>query len=168
MPRPITLSLTLAAAVIVACVESPAGPGRTGDLVLANPPLSATVQFGLEFGDVGSPFPPSHDESFHAYVKIQPETVVIAAGGEVTFEMASIPPHSIGIYADGKTPGDIDSAQVDGGGLINDDAGDLLFSTGITTSTQTYQFDAPGRYLVICRVVGHFEHANMYGWVIVK
>lgn len=172
--RMITLALAIAA--VTGCGESPPGPelpvdgipDQASGVVSAGIPLHATVLFGREFGDVGSPFPPSHDASFHSYVKMHPRTVVIGAGGVVTFKMASRPPHSLGIYAAGKRPDDIDPAKVDGANLIDDDPADLLFSTSITTSDVDFQFDAPGRYLIICRVVGHFTHANMYGWVIVK
>lgn len=172
---PITLLVLAAAAA--GCTDAPQSPASLlgeGPVDPAAPamavgvPLAATVQFGLEFGDVGSPFPPSHDKSFHSYVRVHPRTVVIATGGEVTFEMASRPPHSLGIYDAGKRPNEIDPASVDGDNLIDDDSDDLLFSTGVTTSDMSYVFETPGRYLVICRVPGHFEHANMYGWVIVK
>ncbi len=176
MRRTSMIPLALMAAVTAACADSPPGPGGSPDGSLPDVaawgamglPMQATVQFGLEFGDVGSPFPPSHDESFHSYVRVHPRTVVIAAGGEVTFEMASRPAHSLGIYDAGKRVADIDATQVDGSNLIDDDPGDLLFSTVVTTSDVAHVFETPGRYLVICRVVGHFVHANMYGWVIVK
>ena len=155
----------------IACWDSPASPTGSvesvADFAPADVRSSATVQFGLPFGTVGSPFPPTHDESFHSYVRVHPRTVVIAAGGTVTFEMASPPPHSLAIYPAGSAPGDIDPDDQDMAGLISDQAA-VLLSTGITTQTQVHTFETPGRYLVICRVPGHFEHSNMYGWVIVK
>ncbi len=69
------------------------------------------MQFGRT--DVGSPFlPATHDNSFHAIVKVFPRTVVIAAGGSVTFELANN--HSVGIYDAGTEIDDIDVSQLAG------------------------------------------------------
>ena len=50
-------------------------------------PQSATLTFGQD--GVGSPFPPpsGHDASGHAYDKILPHVVNIAAGGSVTINI---------------------------------------------------------------------------------
>jgi plastocyanin len=37
----------------------------------------------------------------------------------------------------------------------------------LTPTTKSHTFNAPGRYLVICAFLPHFEVA-MYGWVEVK
>jgi plastocyanin len=37
----------------------------------------------------------------------------------------------------------------------------------LTPTSRQYTFNTPGRYLVICAFLPHFN-INMYGWVIVK
>ena len=88
-----------------ATVTSPdpvAASGASGNATsgtMAATPKSATMQFGLE--DVGSGFPPpsGHDSSFHANDTIVPGTVVIDAGGTVTFKAVGI--HQVAIYKEG-------------------------------------------------------------------
>jgi plastocyanin len=146
---------------------------------------TATVQFGQ--ASVGSPFPPDsgHDSSGHAADNLVPGTVVIAAGGTVTFE---VPPgvHQIAIYQPGTEPKDIDTTDLTTLAVYAGCAGppfvnaplviDVLDDPTLeaaypvpcfTPMTVTHQFDQPGRYLVICNFLPHFE-ARMYGWVIVR
>jgi plastocyanin len=150
------------------------------------PPLEAVMDFGSK--DVGSPFPsfPTHDQSGHAKFKIRPETVVIAAGGQVTFAVGS--PHQVAIYEDGTTPGDINTGDVvnvplpsppfPAGAtvpLIDDDGGRVYLgeppfggSHEEIVGDDEAVFESPGQYLVICTLLPHFVGAKMYGWVIVK
>lgn len=170
--------------------ESPlasAGDDPSVSELAGSPPLEAVMDFGSK--DVGSPFGPAsgHDESRHAKDKIRPGTVVIAAGGQVTFAVGF--PHQVAIYEDGTTPDDINvtgdlvtvplpsppfppGAMVP---LINDDDGRVYL--GIPPFVGAHDeivgddepvFESPGRYLVICTVLPHFVAANMYAWVIVK
>lgn len=139
------------------------------------PPLTATVQVGRP--NVGTDFfpPGSHDASFHAQDAFQPGTVVISAGGTVTFNLAMF--HTVAIYEPGTSPKDIDTSLLEDAGLqfefppvINDPNGRLA-RTPVTfpaPTTFAYTFDEPGRYLVLCEVLPHFVEAKMYGWVIVK
>ena len=136
----------------------------------------ATVRFGLT--NVGSGFPPAsgHDRSGHANDTMVPGTVVINQGGTVTFEVLN--PHQISIYS-GKRPEDIDASiraampagcpNPGGNALITDPDG-LVASwadpCNLPRQPVTYQFDEPGRYLVICSFNPHFQ-IGMYGWVIV-
>ena len=142
-------------------------------------PSTAVVEFGRE--NVGSPFPPpdGHDASGHAYDKILPKTVNIAAGGSVTFNI--LPIHAVAVYDDGTKPGDItlSDATLDDLDLapgvtlpnfvINDpnnriaDGPAPLFAGSWTTPPGT--FDDPGTYLVICKILPHFADAKMYAWV---
>ncbi len=176
MKRTSMIPLALMAAAAAGCGDSPAAPdasldGLPADLAAtvatAGVPSSATVLFGRT--DVGSPFlPGAHDQSFHAKVKVFPRTVVIAAGGTVTFEMANN--HSVAIYDAGTELEDIDVTQL-AGNLI-DDATNRLANSALSVGPATFTspagtFDTPGRYLVICRVLPHFVVANMYAWVIV-
>src|SRR5688500_17020270 len=142
---------------------------------LASTPLTATVQFGAP--NVGSPFPPvpTHDQSAHAKDNLIPRTVVIKAGGTVTFNSSGI--HQVAIYDDGTEPSDIDTSIVRGtpclGGaplLINDSEDRLaVFDQPCAggPASPSYTFAEPGRYLVICAFLPHFE-VQMWGWVIVK
>lgn len=143
----------------------------------ASTPNSATVQFGLV--DVGSGFPPAsgHDRSGHANDTLVPGTVVIDRGGTVTFNVVGI--HQIAIYEPGKTPADVATTTVAMPAgcpplppfRINDPAGRIAINgsnpTGCGPRTYSHTFDEPGRYLVICEVLPHFE-IKMYGWVIVR
>lgn len=157
--------------------------------VLARPPVAetfgavispndATVQFGLV--DVGSGFPPSagHDQSRHSNDTMVPGTVEIDRGGSVTFNIVN--PHQISIYEPGTRPEDIDTSirsampagcpNPGGNALITDPDG-LVASWADPCNAPrqpiTYQFDEPGRYLVICSFDPHFQ-IGMYGWVIVR
>ena len=141
------------------------------------PPDSATVLFGDP--NAGSPFPPGdeHDESIHAADKLVPRNVVISQGGTVTFETFGA--HQVAVYAAGAKAGDIDSSMTTGGGagcppipLIDDPTNRLLVlgdqpCAGGPTAP-SFTFGAPGRYLVICNFLPHFEDADMFGWVTVK
>jgi plastocyanin len=170
------------ATVLAACSESQesvVAPVPGGGIVGAGPALEATVQFGLAPGDVGTDFfPGSHDRSFHAYDNVRPQTVVIAAGGSVTFEISPAI-HQVGIYGPGIRPEDIDVTEVEPVPVlpfltrITDDDGlvvrgpDQQFA-GFEWTTPPGTFDEPGIYIVICTTVVHFVGSNMYGWVIVQ
>jgi plastocyanin len=174
--------LLLVLALAAACSQpgstpSPTAPGAS----LAeknNSPLSATVRFGND--TVGSPFPPpsGHDQSGHGRDNLIPRTVVIDQGGTVTFVIGG-PVHQVAIYKDGTTP-----EQVGLAGLApkagcgpapyipgtNDPnfikvLGQPPCAGGPTTVSQ--KFDNPGRYLVICSFLPHFN-VGMYGWVEVR
>jgi plastocyanin len=140
-------------------------------------PMSATIAFGRP--DTGSPFPPpsGHDQSSHAKDNLVPRTVVIAQGGTVRFDLSGPgrAVHQVAIYPDGTEPRDVDTtalAPPPAGcppvPLIAD--GNVLAPppcAGGSTSP-SYTFTEPGRYLVICTFLPHFVDAQMYGWVIVK
>jgi plastocyanin len=140
----------------------------------ASSPLVATIQFGQP--DVGSPFPPAaeHDQSAHARDNLVPRAVVIDQGGTVTFEVpAGV--HQIAIYAPGTKPEDIDTTNLVAlcpgptARLINDATNRVALITHACGSgwQAQYTFNTPGRYLVICAFLPHFE-VGMYGWVEVR
>jgi plastocyanin len=184
--------LMLAAGLVfqTGCQESPMNPGELTDAPAsfnAAPgiPANAVIRFGN--ADLGSAYdPPSgHDASYHAKDKAFPRTVVISAGGTVTFEMGVF--HQAAIYADGVRPEDIDpSSTIDLTApppappgtiiipdFIIDDANQRTALSPFSFAPMTWTsppgtFDNPGRYLVICTVLPHFVQANMYAWVIVK
>jgi plastocyanin len=174
-------SLVVAAALIaVACSQqglSPSAPPTAASTVDAqnDGAMAATVEFGRD--TLGSPFPaPSgHDQSGHSRDSLFPSTVVISRGGTVTFKMGVSGVHQIAIYGNGKQPDDVSLAGAVPGcfgvPLITDSTDRInvppaqLCAGGPAVVTQT--FDTPGRYLVICTFVPHFQ-AGMYGWVIVK
>jgi plastocyanin len=144
-------------------------------------PSTATVQFGKP--NTGSPFPPTppHDRSAHAVDNMVPRTVVIDVGGEVTFNVPGV--HQVAIYAPGTEPDDIDTSNLvlmppgcprPGGVrlMINDSENrEALYAQqclpGGGTRVVRHQFTRPGRYLVICAFLPHFE-VQMYGWVEVR
>jgi plastocyanin len=139
-----------------------------------NTPLAATIQFGQL--DVGSTFPPSagHDQSAHAKDNLVPRTVVIDRGGTVTFQVpAGV--HQIAIYEPGTKPEDINTAALiplcpgTTPRVINDATDRVALITHACGSNWQAQFtfNTPGRYLVICAFLTHFQ-VGMYGWVEVR
>lgn len=174
------------ASLLVACNSEPSTAPSTVQPSLAKAAgvgSSATMEFGEVSHDVGSPFPPpdGHDASGHAQDKVRPRTVVIEAGGSVTFNIG--PFHQVSIYEAGTGPEDIsiafesltspfpipDFLIVSPTGRIA--SNNLTTSLSFGTSTWTSPagtFDTPGKYFVMCRVAPHFLGAQMYGWVIVK
>jgi plastocyanin len=148
-------------------------------VVAAQPPLSATVEFGRP--DTGSPFSPGHDESGHAKDRPVPRTVVISQGGTVTFRI-NARTHELAIYAAGTEPEDIDTsltkppdlvAGCPDVRLIDDPNGriavfDQPCAVGLQTDVVSFTFDEPGRYLFICNFLPHFVDFDMFGWVIVE
>ena len=138
-------------AAMLANEESPAqSTPSTAVMVLGNP-------------DAGTPYPPqTHDQSLHGKDRMIPGTVVIDAGGTVTFQVNR--GHRVAIYDDGTRPEDI----VVGTGPGVSDPTNRLALQPAPTPTYSYTFQEPGRYLVICAITRHFVVANMYGWVIVR
>lgn len=158
-----------------AAIERPPVAETFGAVISPN---EATVEFGLV--DVGSDFPPSagHDQSSHSKDTMVPGTVVIDVGGSVTFNIVN--PHQISIYEPGTQPEDIDTSirsampagcpNPGGSALLTDPNGLVAAWANPCNAPRqpiTYQFDEPGRYLVICSFDPHFQ-IGMYGWVVVR
>lgn len=176
--------LLLAAAFVFGCQydREPTAPATT-DLAAqrvdaASVPSHAEVEFGADH--VGSPFPPAqHDQSFHSFDKLRPQTVVIQRGGSVTYEV--YPCHQPAVYSPGIGPDDIDADMIvpNTPGCppqrIDDPDGRIALgppqqppsAEEMEWTTPPGTFDEPGRYLVICTTRVHFVEAKMYGWVIV-
>jgi hypothetical protein len=172
--------LVAAALASLSCDQNrqPAEPNLDDSgISLSAATLTAEVHFGTD--ETGSPFPPGqHDQSFHAFDKLFPTTVVIQRGGSVEYEV--YPCHQPAVYAPGTRPEDIDVTLTEPIGVdgclpdrINDPTNRLalappqsLVEADWTTPPGT--FDEPGTYLVICTTMIHFVVAKMYGWVIVK
>jgi len=181
------MSVALMAVVAFGCSEyAPIGPTRIDNVSAAgslpqlssqgggSSPLAATIQFGQP--DVGTDFPPAaeHDESAHARDNLVPRVVAIDEGGTVTFNIpAGV--HQIAIYAPGTGPEDINTAALIAlcpgptPRLIDDPTNRVALITHACGSAwqAQYTFNTPGRYLVICAFLPHFE-VGMYGWVEVQ
>ena len=148
-----------------------------GTQALAKPPLHATMQFGNT--GTGSDFPPQlgHDQSIHAEDKLVPRTVTISAGGTVAFVLSN-PIHGIAVYAPGTTVAGLDTSTASPLGgqcppvpFLNDANNRRVQFPPLCAGGNpvgSYQFMAPGRYLVICTFLPHLYDADMFGWVIVK
>ena len=152
-----------------------------GPVATAAPGTTATVEFGMP--NVGSGFPPTsgHDQSAHAVDNMVPRTVVIDKGEKVIFKTGGV--HQIAIYAPGTEPGDIDTSDLvltpDNCPkgmtgtvplLIDDETNRIAnYPQACIQGPRTVEhiFDEPGRYLVICSFLPHFQ-VQMYGWVIVR
>lgn len=161
--------------------SSAASPSNrpAGTIATAESAMTATVQFGQP--NVGSGFPPTsgHDQSAHAVDNMVPRTVVIDKGGTVTINTYGV--HQVGIYGPGTEPGDIDTTVLKltpagcpkpGGAplLMNDDTNRIALyeqPCGPALRQVNHTFDEPGRYLVICAFLPHFN-VQMWGWVIVR
>jgi plastocyanin len=154
------------------------GPAATRQATEALP-LAVTVAFGRP--DTGSPFPPpsGHDRSSHAKDNLVPRTVVIAQGGTVTFDLSGPGRaiHQVAVYPDGTEPGDVDVTALAPPAAGCPPVPRIVDPDGIVLAAQpcaggstspSYTFTQPGRYLVICTFLPHFAEFQMYGWVIVK
>ena len=158
--------LLLATPLLANCSDSatPVAPSgavlATGESPLQSASSSAVMVVGNP--NAGTDFPPgSHDQSLHGKDRFIPGTVVIPAGGTVTFQVK--PGHRVAIYDDGTRPEDI---TVGPGPVVVDPTNRLALQP--RPGTFAFTFEKPGRYLVICVVTRHFVVANMYGWVIVQ
>lgn len=163
---------------LIACEQhtTPTDAVDTPQMSAAGLPASAVMRFGDP--NTGSPFPPAdaHDASIHAKDKMVPRTVVIAAGGTVTFEVA--PVHRVAVYDDGKMPEDVSLQNLLPAPILGipgfqiDDADERLAlqpaANFVAPRVFTHTFPLPGRYLVICITTPHFVEGDMWGWVIVK
>ena len=129
----------------------------------AGPPDSATMKFGRPDLGSGCSFPCDDDASFHAVDKVAPGSVAISAGGSVTFEMNGF--HQVAIYEPGIKPRDIEPNIITFP-FLNDEDG-RIFLGGLQVD-ETFTFEEPGKYLVLCNITPHFEEAQMWGWVIVN
>jgi hypothetical protein len=139
------------------------------------------VHFGED--EHGSPFPPpsGHDRSTQAQDLMIPRTVVIDAGGRVTFRIDPI--HRVNIYKPGTVPSDINTSllidfntpQLFIPKFVIDDATNRIeqsppfsvIAEQVWTSSPG-TFSKPGRYFVMCSFLPHFADNSMYGWVIVR
>ena len=179
-------ALLLFVALAVSCAQpasSPTSPIASGGALGAAPPvLAATVRFGND--SVGSPFAPNlqHDQSGHGRDNMIPRTVVVDQGATVTFVMGG-GVHQVGIFEDGTRPEDViltGAVNKPGcpplgyiSGTSNPDTfidvtgAPICDTTQANVVNQTYTFETPGRYLVICMFIPHFN-IGMYGWVEVK
>jgi plastocyanin len=174
----------LAVSLAVACSQqgsipsTPAAPTAGLDAQGGTGALAATMNFGLD--TIGSPFPPpsGHDQSGHARDNLVPRTVVIDTGGTVTFRMGVSGVHAVAIYNPGKEPKDVNTgilAPPPAGcppvPLIDDPVNRLVeLSTQVCAGgspAPSHTFTQPGKYLVICTFLPHFN-VGMYGWVVVR
>jgi len=170
--------------VAVACSQpgsTPASPAAAtaGLSAQSDGALAATIDFGRD--DLGSPFPPSltpHDQSGHSRDSLFPQNVVINKGGTVTFVMGASGVHQVAIYAPGTSPDDINTQALKPGlagcppvPTINDSNNRIAVLSDQAchggSATPTFKFDQPGKYLVICTFLPHFN-VGMYGWVTVR
>ena len=117
-----------------------------------------------------------------------PRTVVITVGGTVTFNVPAAV-HQVRIYKPGTDDEDINTSNLTtlsafAGCSSNDPALNGLFHAPIVindtnnleaaipvpclqATSVSHTFTAPGKYLVICGFLPHFQ-VGMYGWIEVK
>ncbi|HEY0022721.1 MAG TPA: hypothetical protein VGB24_07410 [Longimicrobium sp.] len=148
---------------VLALVED----GETSDVMstqsvgtTAAPAPGAVMRLGN--AETGSPYPNSHDGSWHANDRMNPGTVVMNAGEIVTFNIVF--GHRLAIYNDGVQPKDILPTP---GALLLYPKG-RLFLQAAPNPTIKLKFLKPGKYLVVCAINKHFFEAQMWGWLIVK
>ena len=183
-------TLVLVLVFAASCAQpgsSPTAPASAGGSLAAgqSSPLGATVRFGNDTVGSGFPTPSGHDQSGHARDNMIPRTVVIDRGGTVRFEMGG-QIHQVGIFAPGTEVDDIVRTNafnkpgcppVPVAKYINPADNPTTFvavtgaplcdSTQADQPVQSYTFNTPGKYLVICMFIPHLDLA-MYGWVVVR
>lgn len=152
------------AALVLCLASAPA-------FAIDGPRSNATVTFGawmsspsLDRFPNSSPPPALHRE-------VIPNEVTIQAGGSVNFILGGF--HNIAVYGNGTQPTDINVgvlvAPTNGGPPLIADPTNRIYR-GLDPSLQpvdrveVVHFPEPGRYLVICTVLPHFN-LNMYGYV---
>ncbi len=113
---------------------------------------------------------------FSNHHELTPTIATIKAGGTVNFIIGGL--HVVAVYDDGTKPGDIDPTILVPGRPpmtppIIDDSEDRIYRGldpfVLPPGTQqdrveVVHFDEPGKYLVICAVLPHFQE-GMYGFV---
>jgi hypothetical protein len=138
---------------------------------ISGPLSSATVSFGQwptdpplkRFPNLGAPVIPNQ----HLVI---PYEVTIKAGGAVNFIIAGF--HLLLVYGDGTQKSDINSSLLVPGssppGLIDDPNNRIYMGLDprmpLQDRVEVVSFAKPGRYLVICGVVPHFND-DMLGYV---
>ena len=133
-------------------------------IVVAGPGSSADVRFGNS--KAGSPFPPAeHDSSFNGEDNVIPRTVVISAGGTVSFTVDGF--HWPVLYRPGTSPEDIlvPDFPPEENIFINDFGSAFVAGAPGPVSWTSPPLTQRGRYLMICNVTPHFAFAKMYGYV---
>ena len=178
------VSLLVLAIVAVACAQpgSNSSPSPVSASAVQNSQGGSGEDAVMLFGNdtVGSHFGPTsnHDSSNTARDNLIPRTVVINTGGKVTFKMGPAPVHVVAIYKPGVEPEDINTGIVKfapppcpGAPIINDPTNREAFLSAQRCQggdpAPTYTFTRPGKYLVICAFLPHFN-IKMYGWVVVR
>jgi uncharacterized cupredoxin-like copper-binding protein len=153
------LLLGAAVAVLVA------GPA----LALAAPSV-ATVEFGNPNAPstaqncfTGSATQPP-EPCANAFHKLIPQTALISAPGTVNYELNGF--HQVSVYSPGKKPQDIRVMGADVG-RVNDPNGRIFNSAPGANVTVPVNFTQPGKYLVICNLLSHWEQ-GMWGWAEVQ
>jgi plastocyanin len=108
--------------------------------------------------------------------RLTPEIATIKAGGTVNFIIGGF--HVVTVYDDGTEPTDINTSLITtvangpGPPIINDPNRRIyrgldptvLPPTAAQDRVEVVHFDRPGRFLVICSVLPHFQE-GMYGYV---
>jgi plastocyanin len=145
-----------------------------GHGALDGPLASATVSFGAWPStpyDRLAPPAPGPPPNVHLLL---PQTVTIKVGGSVNFIVAGF--HNIAVYGPPKKVADVNVALTmptpgapPGFPPLIDDPDERVFrgvfAFGMSQDrVEVVHFTRPGRHLVICAFLPHFND-NMYGWV---
>lgn len=156
------------------------GSGQFAAESNSSPLSSATVSFGAWMTSTPiDRFPNNANTQFprtRNLHELVPEIAKIKAGGTVNFIIAGF--HVVTVYDDGTQPSDIDTtltqppANLPGPPIINDPENriyrgldpSLLPAMSAQDRVEVVQFSDPGKYLVICSVLPHFNE-GMYGYV---
>ena len=147
--------------------------GKHQHATITGPLANATVSFGAwatdpaldRFDGVGQPAKPN----VHQLI---PHEVKIKAGGSVNYIISGF--HLVLVYDDGTQPTDIDTTLLVPGfppGMIDDPDRRIyrgldprLAPLSLQERTEVVHFSKPGRYLVVCGVLPHFN-GGMFGFV---
>ncbi len=147
------------------------------DRPLSGPLAHAVVAFGSWPANPASPldrFPSASPPPANQHVLL-PNEPTIKAGGAISFAISGL--HNVQIFAPGTKPEDINSGLTipmtgpPGLPIINDPTGRVY--RGLDPSllpedrVESVRFLSPGRYLVVCGFLFHFQD-NMFGYVNVR
>ena len=138
---------------------------------VSGPMAQATVTFGAWQGDQGwdrfdgDPFDPI-GANHHT---LAPHEVTIRAGGSVSYIISGF--HQVVVYDNGTEPEDIDTSNLVGPPepIFIDDPNRRIYRglnpLGLPQDrVESVMFSRPGRYLVICGLIFHFND-EMWGFV---
>ena len=164
----------VAAAALGSGAPAAAGQHRHDASQIDGPLANATVSFGAWLTDPAvDRFASGGNTRTQNAHTVSPYNVTVKAGGSVNFIISGL--HLVLVYGPGTTMESINASLIEFAvpgvfpGFINDPVNRVYRgldprAPAPLDRVEVVNFTHPGRYLVVCGVVPHFQ-ANMSGWV---